>query len=178
MRQQPSFFLYAASISVAFVAAASVALVPDLVTAGDRPLPGTELTPAIPAPIPLFETDAAPNSGPPACACPGNRASPGQRPRFAGMPPAAEHTVLDESDEIAALESVQFALSEVGDGASYIWHRNNGHLSGLVQPVASFKDAGGQVCRHVVVMLTSGLLSKKTEGVACRLPNGQWRLEG
>ena len=94
------------------------------------------------------------------------------------MPPLAQRTVLDESDEIAALESVQFALSEVGDGASYIWHRNNGHLSGMVQPVTSFKDSGGQVCRHVVVMLTSGVVSKKTEGVACRLDNGQWRLEG
>jgi surface antigen len=86
--------------------------------------------------------------------------------------------MLDETDEIAALESVQFALSEVGDGASYIWHRNNGRLSGMVQPVTSFKDGQGQICRHVVVILTSGSNSKKTEGVACRLTTGQWKLEG
>jgi surface antigen len=176
MRQQPSFFLYAASVTVAFAAAAAIALIPDLASAGETPIPGTELTPPIPAPIPFFEAAPETHSGPAACACPADHAEP--RSRFAGMPPVAQRTVLDESDEIAALESVQFALSEVGDGASYIWHRNNGRLSGMVQPVTSFKDRGGQVCRHVVVMLTSGVVSKKTEGVACRLANGQWRLEG
>jgi surface antigen len=102
----------------------------------------------------------------------------GPRPKFAEAPPTAQRTVLDETDEIAALESVQFALTEVGDGASYIWHRNNGRLSGMVQPVTSFKDGQGQICRHVVVVLTTGMTTKKTEGVACRLTSGQWKLEG
>lgn len=86
--------------------------------------------------------------------------------------------VLDDTDRIAALESIQFALTEVGDGASYIWHRNNGRLSGLVKPTSSFRAGSGEVCRHVMVMLTSGTRSRQTEGVACRLPSGQWRLEG
>lgn len=82
------------------------------------------------------------------------------------------------SDRAAALESVQFALSEVSDGASYVWHRGNGHLSGVVQPTQSFLDTDGRVCRHVIVLLSAGLKSRKTEAVACRLDNGVWRFDG
>lgn len=91
---------------------------------------------------------------------------------------APPRLALDEIDRIAALESIQFALSEVGDGASYVWHRTHGRLSGVVQPVSSFKGLDGMICRHVKVALSSGPKSSQTEGVACRLPNGQWRLEG
>jgi surface antigen len=85
--------------------------------------------------------------------------------------------VLDQSDEYAALEAVHFGLTEVADGASYIWRRENGHLSGLVKPVASFKDTRGDVCRHAVVVLTAAEGSKSTEIVACRLPTGIWQVE-
>ncbi len=86
--------------------------------------------------------------------------------------------MLDENDEIAALETIQLALSELGDGASYVWHRRHGQFSGIVQPTASFKDAAGNVCRHVVLVLSTPQVSRKAEGIACRLPDGRWRLEG
>jgi surface antigen len=85
---------------------------------------------------------------------------------------------LDEKDEIAALERVQYALSEVGDGKTYVWRRWHGKLSGLIQPTASFKDPSGKVCRHLVVLMTTGRNTKKQEGIACRLPSGRWQLEG
>lgn len=85
---------------------------------------------------------------------------------------------LDEKDEIAALERVQYALSEVGDGKTYVWRRWHGKLSGLIQPTASFKDPAGKVCRHLVVLMTTGKNTKKQEGIACRLPSGRWQLEG
>jgi surface antigen len=83
---------------------------------------------------------------------------------------------LDEKDEIAALERIQYALSEVGDGKTYVWRRWHGRLSGLVQPTASFRDSSGKVCRHLVVLMTTGKTTKKQEGIACRLPNGRWEL--
>jgi hypothetical protein len=83
---------------------------------------------------------------------------------------------LDQDDEDAALESVQFALSEVADGSSYVWHRSHGRLSGVVQPVKSFKDTRGAVCRYAVVVLTGVETTKRTEIVACRLPTGVWEL--
>ncbi|MFA5956148.1 hypothetical protein [Hyphomicrobium sp.] len=85
--------------------------------------------------------------------------------------------VLDQSDEDAALESVQFALTEVADGSSYVWYRAHGQLSGVVKPVSSFKDTQGSVCRHAVVMLSVTESTKSTEIVACRLPTGIWQLE-
>jgi hypothetical protein len=92
-------------------------------------------------------------------------------------PVAVEPPSLNEGDEIAALESVQWALTEIADGSSYIWHRNHGRLSGIVRPVSSFKAANGSVCRYAVVVLSSLDVTKRTEIVACRLPTGIWQLE-
>jgi surface antigen len=84
---------------------------------------------------------------------------------------------LDRDDEYAALESVQYALTEVADGSSYVWHRSHGRLSGIVKPISSFKDIHGSVCRHAAVVLSGVDTSKRTEIVACRLPTGIWQLE-
>jgi surface antigen len=117
--------------------------------------------------------DTSPSAQAPGCSCPNSGAQKPTKPKFADLT-----LPLDESDEIAALESVQFALSEVADGSSYVWHRSNGRLSGVVKPMASFKDTHGAVCRHVLVVLNSTDLTKKTEAVACRLATGVWELDG
>ena len=70
------------------------------------------------------------------------------------------------------------ALTEVGDGSSFVWHYGNGRLSGVVRPTSSFKDASGRVCRHIIVVLNAGTRSGRVEGVACRLLDGRWQLEG
>ena len=98
---------------------------------------------------------------------------PGTTVEIAVPPPQ-----LDEKDEIAALERIQYALSEIGDGKTYVWRRWHGRLSGIVQPTGSFKDNGGKVCRHLIVLMTSGTNTKKQEGIACRLPSGRWQLDG
>jgi surface antigen len=87
-------------------------------------------------------------------------------------------TMLDEDDEIAALEAIRVALTEVSDGASYVWHRRYGQLGGLVQPTQSFKDPDGRVCRHIIVILSAGLRSGRFEGTACRIVGGRWQLDG
>ena len=179
--RQHSLFPVAAATTLAFMMTAAIFLAPDVAGAAEAKSakstpnavhnPAKSQVPAQPQPQPL------PQASDGTCGCP-NKEKLWVRPKFAELPALAQPVMLDETDEIAALESVQFALSEVGDGASYVWHRNNGRLSGLVQPVGSFKDGRGQVCRHVVVILTAGTNSKKTEGVACRLSTGQWKLEG
>lgn len=114
------------------------------------------------------------------CTCPGNKSAKAAKPKFAKIAPRtrAQPITLTTTDRAAALESVQFALSEVGDGGTYVWHRGHGQLSGIVKPTASFRDADGDVCRHVVIRLTSGTLSRKTEAIACRLKSGIWELDG
>ena len=121
-----------------------------------------------------FASAAGATAAPPApsCSCPNSAQKPA-KPKFADLT-----LPLDESDEIAALESVQFALTEVADGSSYVWHRSNGRLSGVVKPTTSFKDTHGSICRHVLVVLNSTDLTKKTEAVACRLATGVWQLDG
>jgi surface antigen len=108
------------------------------------------------------------------CACPDQTAPESQaRPKYAGL-----QSNLDEDDEIAALEAIRIALSEVGDGSKFVWRRANGRISGAITPTSSFKDTGGRVCRHIVILLAAGRRTGKIEGVACRLGDGRWALEG
>jgi hypothetical protein len=98
---------------------------------------------------------------------------PSSLPKYADL-----KATLNATDEVAALEAVQWALTTLADGTTFVWHRQHGRLSGLVQPTSSFKDANNRVCRHLVMMLTSGGYSRKAEGIACREANGVWWLEG
>lgn len=93
-------------------------------------------------------------------------------------PSAGARAGLDESDEIAALEAIRVALTEVGDGSTYVWRRQHGRLSGIVQPTVSFKNAAGRICRHILLILTVGTATGRAEGIACRLPDGRWQLDG
>lgn len=85
---------------------------------------------------------------------------------------------LNEHDELATLAAIQYALSEVGDGQTYVWHHKHGALSAIVKPTSSFRSANGQICRHIHLLLNSGQYSKKSEGIACRTAKGIWSLEG
>lgn len=109
----------------------------------------------------------------PGCSCPDSAGKYSSKPKFAGI-----QAPLDASDEMAVLESVQLALTQVADGSSYVWHRSHGRLSGIVRPTASFKDHRGHVCRHILVVLNGASETKKTEAIACRLETGGWELDG
>ena len=157
MRSNVSLFPLAATAVTALFFVVSILIVPDFANAAEP------------------EKD----DGHAQCTCPDGGSASGKmssRPKFAELKaPAAR---LDLNDEIATLETLQLALSEVGDGSTYVWHRHHGRLSGVIQPTTSFKDTNDSVCRHVVVVLTSGNRSERSEGVACRLPSGQWQLQG
>ena len=113
----------------------------------------------------------------PPCICP--TPEPSKPPSVSTKPKFAEaNAFLDENDEIAALEAIRVALSEVGDGDTYVWRRMHGRLSGLVQPTASFKDPAGRVCRHILLIMTVGTARGRAEGIACRLADGRWQLDG
>jgi hypothetical protein len=148
----------ALAIAAICVLGAIVVSAPALVHATDT-APAATTRPAPAAPEPSTTT---PNT---------NRPSP--RPRYADAMP-----LLDTSDEAATLEAVHVALSELGDGASYVWHRRGGRLSGVINPTTSFKDREGRVCRHLVMTLSAGPHTARTEGVACRMADRSWRLEG
>lgn len=85
---------------------------------------------------------------------------------------------LGERDELAALEAVHRALTETADGETFVWRATHGRLNAVLQPTISFKDKHQRICRHVVIMLNSGLKSQRAEGIACRLESGTWSLAG
>lgn len=107
------------------------------------------------------------------CTCPELR----KLPNPSADNPAANFS-LNDLDEIATLNALHVGLTEVPDGASFVWRRSHGRLSGTVRPLFSFKNANGDVCRHLVVTLRAGHRSRTVEGSACRRPNGRWVLEG
>ena len=108
-----------------------------------------------------------------------DRSEPQEGAQAAPRPRFADHSQeLDDSDEIATLDAIHFVLTQVGDGSSYGWHRGNGHLSAGIHPASSFRDASGRICRHIVVILTTGARTRRIEGAACRLDGGRWQLEG
>ncbi len=113
----------------------------------------------------------------PRCSCPDNGAPRGsgrtQRPKLAGVDRRLGH-----DEELATLEAIQLALTEVDDGSSYVWHGRNGRISGVVQPTNSFRGGNGDICRHIVVVLSASGYSRSSEGIACRDTMGLWRLEG
>jgi hypothetical protein len=126
--------------------------------------------------------DVKPAEQPP-CTCPSQGSNPGpdpsKPPAVSAKPKFAETNAhLDENDEIAALEAIRVALTEVGDGGTYVWYRQHGRLSGIVQPTASFKDQAGRVCRHILLIMTVGAARGRAEGIACRLGDGRWQLDG
>lgn len=148
MRLSASLLPFAPTVALGFALAALILMAPDLACAADD------------------------QPGGPSCTCPDANNKP-EKPKFADL-----HAPLDETDEIAALLSVQLALSRAGDGTNFAWRRRSGRLSGIVSPTATFRNPSGAICRHFVVMLTTGFKTGKREGIACRLANGRWQLDG
>ena len=87
-------------------------------------------------------------------------------------------STLDHSDRKVALQALQMALTELGDGVTLVWRRPASQLAGRVKPVSAFRNADGRICRHVVYSLAQGALEKKIEGVACREEDGRWSISG
>lgn len=161
MSQKTSLFPLLAGAITAFTFAASVFLIGDTSFAG--PLGSSPIT-----------NEAA-------ATAPAERQPPASRPplrnSFTDHRPSARRQ-LDDNDALAALESLHFALSEVADGSSYVWHRSHGGLSGVVQIAASFRGPDDRICRRAVVVFTSGSDSERTETIACREASGVWKIEG
>ena len=85
---------------------------------------------------------------------------------------------LDGSDRDLALNALQVAMTELGDGATLVWRRPSRSLTGVIKPVSAFRDDEGRVCRHLIYSLSLGTYVRQVEGIACREPDGKWSLAG
>lgn len=175
MRRLPCLASAAVGVAAASLVGGLTLLAPDLFAgdqSGARQLSALELE-SQPQP-PASGQDQSSRGSP--CSSPMNKEEKEKlwpQPKVVELKPR-----LDSTDEVAALEAIQIALSEVGDGSTYVWHRTGGRLSGIVRPTTSFRAGTDRVCRHMEFMLTAGTYSKKSEGIACRGADGIWSLEG
>ncbi len=85
---------------------------------------------------------------------------------------------MKAGDELALLQAIDIALTQAGDGATYVWKRDHGRLTGSIRMTCTFRDGTGRICRHLEMKLTAGALRRGTEGIACRAADGAWVLEG
>ena len=87
---------------------------------------------------------------------PNRKSFPFKAPEITGaLPPRREVPLkelksrLTDADLTAALQAMSVVLSEIGDGTTYVWGRPMRRLRGLITPLSSFRNAEGQICRHV-----------------------------
>lgn len=106
------------------------------------------------------------------------QSAPAMVPPNACIPFSRLRANLVAKDHAKALDALHLALSEVGDGSTYVWERPKRFLRGLITPTSSFRDVTGRVCRHVVYTLSLGHHTRRTEGIACRNPDLQWVVTG
>ena len=85
---------------------------------------------------------------------------------------------LDHSDRMVALQALQMALTELGDGVTLVWRRPVSQLVGRIRPVSAFRDDQGRVCRKVVYSIDQGGQQTRIEGAACRKADGSWAIQG
>ena len=83
---------------------------------------------------------------------------------------------LDSRDQVVALRALHMALSQVPDGGTFVWRKKSRSLKGMIKPTKAFRNADGQVCRHVIYALVLGRYTKQIEGIACRQNDGRWQL--
>lgn len=99
-----------------------------------------------------------------------------QQPRPAIQSLSELQANLGTSDQVAVLSALQLALNQIGDGGTYVWKKSDTKLKGMIRPTAAFRNANGQVCRHVIYALALGAYRKQIEFIACREAGGRWRL--
>lgn len=124
-----------------------------------------------------FPTLAAPAGEP---AAQSGAATPSSTPPLPSQNPARRlaelRSRLGEMDQIVAMRALHMALTQVPDGGTFIWRKRSLSLKGMIRPSKAFRNADGQICRHVIYALALGRYSKQIEGIACRRDDGRWQL--
>lgn len=83
---------------------------------------------------------------------------------------------LDRTDQMVALRALHLALSQVPDGGTFVWRKKSRSLKGMIRPSKAFRNADGNICRHIIYALVLGRYTKQIEGIACRQEDGRWQL--
>jgi len=81
---------------------------------------------------------------------------------------------LDNADRAAAEQNAQRALETSQPGQRLPWRGQNAY--GDITPAAYYQNSAGQYCREYQQTITVGGRTQQGHGVACREPDGSWRI--
>lgn len=84
--------------------------------------------------------------------------------------------LLDEQDRQLASRAAQDALERYPSGSNATWTNPDTGASGVVSPQPPFRDDRGQICREYTQTVTIDGRGETVRGVACRNPDGTWRI--
>ncbi|WP_374378676.1 RT0821/Lpp0805 family surface protein [Dongia sp.] len=84
---------------------------------------------------------------------------------------------LDRQDQQRSYQNANYALNKVPDGQSAKWSNPQNQTSGYTKPIETTTNAQGQTCRQFQTGVTAQGQSSTGTGVACRQPDGTWKIQ-
>ena len=84
---------------------------------------------------------------------------------------------LDEIDRKLMEQSSQRALESAPSGQAVEWSNPDSGHKGYIEPTKTYKASNGNYCREYVQTVIIGGKEEKAYGVACRQPDGQWKIQ-
>jgi hypothetical protein len=90
--------------------------------------------------------------------------------------PLAVWSGLNGVDRVYASTSTYRALEVTRSGEMVAWNNQDTGASGTVSPRPAFKNARGEDCREFQQTVHIGGQARSADGIACRQPDGSWRI--
>ena len=84
---------------------------------------------------------------------------------------------LDRQDQQRSYQNANYALNKVPDGQASTWSNPQNQTSGYTKPIETTTNAQGQTCRQFQTGVTAQGQSSTGTGVACRQPDGTWKIQ-
>lgn len=83
---------------------------------------------------------------------------------------------LNEDDRARQADATQDSLETTRSGTTSSWANPDTGASGAVTPQPAYTNAAGETCREFESAVTIGEDTDIATGVACREPDGTWRI--
>jgi surface antigen len=93
-----------------------------------------------------------------------------------GLLGGAIGNALDQKDKELAMKNAEMSMETSRTGQTTEWRNPDTGHSGTITPTRTYQDAAGQNCREFQQIITVGGKQEEAYGVACRDPDGSWRI--
>jgi surface antigen len=83
---------------------------------------------------------------------------------------------LDRADHLTMERTTQQTLEMAPSGQSASWRNPDSGNAGTVTPIRTVQRSDGSFCREYQQSVTVGGRTEQAYGIACRQPDGSWRI--